>query len=311
MCKNFQIYLMNRFIYIEEQGMRDGLQTLSIPINLDIRLKWIEILISAGIKRLQIGSFVHPKLVPMMADTDRLFLELRGRNYEGILLSALVLNLKGVERAIDCGVEHLSISLSASDTHSVKNAGKNVDQSKSQLAEMIKLAKSHKIKVRSGIQCAFGCRYEGAISKSKVLELVDFIVDQDVDEISLADSTGMGHPLQVEDLVSAVKAKCKDKMVGLHLHNTENKGYANIYAGIRAGVNIIDTAFGGLGGCPFIKGATGNVATEDVVHMLEQMGIATGIDIEKVKEVSREVENMLGNSLPGLMYKLNFKQVSN
>lgn len=302
---------MNGIIYIEEQGMRDGLQTLSIPINLELRLKWIDILISSGIKRLQIGSFVHPKLVPMMADTDRLFLELRGRNYGGVLFSALVLNTKGVERAIDCGVEHLSISLSASDTHSMKNAGKDVERSKVQLVEMIKLARSHKIKVRSGIQCAFGCRYEGSISKNKVLELADFILDQGVDEISLADSTGMGHPLQVEELVSAVKERCRDKMIGLHLHNTENKGYANIYAGIRAGANIIDTAFGGLGGCPFIKGATGNVATEDVVHMLEQMGIATGVDIEKVKEVSLEVENIVGNPLPGLMYKLNFKQVSN
>ncbi len=301
-----KIFLMpiEQVIFIEEQGLRDGLQTLSLPIAIDTKLKWIDTLVNSGIKRMQIGSFVHPKLVPMMADSDKLFLELNNRLYNGVVFSALVLNIKGVQRAIECGVKHLSISLSASNTHSLKNAGKNLLDSKTQLAEMIKLAQSHGIKIRSGIQCAFGCRFEGQIDKNIVLELVDFILDFDVDEISLADSTGMGNPIKVENMVAAVKEKSKSKLLGLHLHNTENKGYANIYAGLKAGANIIDTAFGGLGGCPFIKGATGNVATEDTVHMMEQMGIQTGVDLSKVASVSRDIENLLGTPLPGLLYKL-------
>jgi hydroxymethylglutaryl-CoA lyase len=143
------------------------------------------------------------------------------------------------------------------------------------------------------------------ISPDVVFDLAKFILDMGVGEISLADSTGMGHPLQIEEMVSILQSMVGfDILTGLHLHNTENKGYANIYAGLRAGCNIIDTAFGGLGGCPFIKEATGNVATEDTVHMLEQMGIDTGIDIQKIGEVSREMATISGESLPGLLYKL-------
>lgn len=294
-------------IFIEEQGLRDGLQTIAFPVSTVKKLRWIDQLVDAGIKRIQIGSFVHPKLVPMMADTDILFKKIAEKPFpKTTVFSALVLNEKGVLRAIDCNVKHLSISLSASNTHSLKNTGKDIKESKTELANMIKTAQQHNIKVRSGIQCAFGCRFEGKIDPKVVLDLAQFILDMGVDEISLADSTGMGHPLKIEEMVSDIRSMIGyNTLIGLHLHNTENKGYANIYAGLRAGANIIDTAFGGLGGCPFIKGATGNVATEDTVHMLEQMGITTGIDIQKIGEVSKEMEAISGVPLPGLMYKLN------
>ncbi len=292
-------------VFIEEQGLRDGLQTLTVLIDADSRLNWIHKLVSAGLRRLQVGAFVHPNKVPMMACTEELFKKIRARNYEkNITFSALVLNVKGVERAIDAGVEHLSISFSASSTHSVKNTGKDIESSKQEVKQMILLAKKHGIRVRGGIQCAFGCRYEGNIQGQAVRDLAKFLLDQGIDELSLADSTGMGYPLLIEERVGAVKSLTKHLPLGLHLHNTENKGYANLLAGITAGVTIIDTAFGGLGGCPFIKGATGNVATEDVVHLLRQSEIDTGIDIRAVAQVSQEMEELLGMPLPGLLYKL-------
>lgn len=242
-----------------------------------------------------------------MSDTDSLFRLTNDKyNEREVTMSALVLNQKGVERAVDCGVKHLSISLSASNTHSLKNSGKDIGSAKKEMSEMILLAQNNKISIRGGIQCAFGCRFEGKIDAKLVMDLAAYILDLGVNEISLADSTGMGHPLQIEEMVSHVKSISGSKLLGLHLHNTENKGYANIFAGLKAGANIIDTAFGGLGGCPFIKGATGNVATEDTVHMLEQMGVYTGINIQTVSKISKELELIVGKELPGLMYKLNF-----
>lgn len=289
-------------IIIEEQGLRDGLQTLQNNFTIDQKLKWIHLLINAGVKRIQVGSFVNPKLVPSMADTDELFRKIT--KDKDINFSALVLNQKGVERAINVGIEHLSISLSASNTHSLKNTGKNIDEAKKEMSTMIALAKENGIKIRGGIQCAFGCRYEGKIKMYDVIELVDFLLKQDIDEIALADSTGMGQPRQVKELMNLIVKKAGNKLVGLHLHNTENKGYANLMAGLDAGVKLFDTAFGGLGGCPFIKGATGNIATEDVVHMLNQMDINTGIDLSKVALISAELETELGYKLPGLIYPM-------
>jgi len=294
-------------VFIEEQGLRDGLQTFHVPVPAFKRMEWIKTLVDAGVKRLQIGSFVNPKLVPMMAETKELFSLIENKSFDGITFSALALNTKGVQLAIETGVKHLSISLSASNTHSWKNTGKNIEASKRELKEMIELAHNNGISVRGGIQCAFGCRYEGNIDPKAVLGLSDFILEQGVNEIALADSTGMGNPLQIEDMINNLKDIIDDQMVGLHLHNTENKGYANIYAGLRAGVNIFDTTFGGLGGCPFIKGATGNVATEDTVLLLEQLGINTGIDLKKVAIVSKDIESIGGEELPGLMYKLKKK----
>jgi hydroxymethylglutaryl-CoA lyase len=289
-------------IQIEEQGLRDGLQTLSIHFPLERRLNWIQRLVAAGVQRLQVGSFVHPRLVPSMADTDQLFQQLLPQ--PGVIYSALVLNQKGVERAIAAGVQHLSISLSASDTHSLKNAGKNIAQSKQEIAAMISLAQAQGIAVRGGIQCAFGCRYEGAIAESVVLHLSEYLLSLGVDELALADSTGMGNPQQVTRLLREILPLAGEHQVGLHLHNTENKGYANVYAGLEAGVRLFDTAFGGLGGCPFIQGATGNIATEDTVHLLRQMGIETGIDLLAVAGISQEIEAALAQPLPGLLYSL-------
>jgi hydroxymethylglutaryl-CoA lyase len=297
-------------IIIEEQGLRDGLQTLSIHIPITKKIEWIQQLIVAGIKRIQVTSFVHPELVPQMADAEEL-IKLLPKN-DSVVFSALVLNTKGVERAIASGIKNLAISLSASNTHSLKNTNKTIEASKIEFAAMVALAKQNNIVVRGGVQCAFGCRYEGKIEELVVYDLVKHHLDCGVNEIALADSTGMGNPYQVKKMMQKVVALCGDIPVSLHLHNTENKGYANMIAAIEVGVTQFDTAFGGLGGCPFIKGATGNIATEDTVHMLQEMGFETTIDINKVAMVSKEMEALLpstygeglGVRLPGLMYKI-------
>lgn len=289
-------------IIIEEQGLRDGLQTLAQHVPTDIKLQMVQQLIAAGLKRIQVASFVHPKLVPQMADAEALINQLPSTT--DVIFSALVLNLKGVERAAATQLKHLSISLSASDTHGRKNANKSLEEAKSEFKEMINLALQKGFTVRGGIQCAFGCRYEGVIDEQIVYGLVQHHLDCGVQEIALADSTGMANPVQIKRMMHKVIELCKDVPVALHLHNTENKGYTNVCAAIEAGVHQFDTAFGGLGGCPFIKGATGNIATEDTVHMLQQIGYETGINISKVAEVSKEMEHYLQQPLPGLMYKL-------
>ncbi len=293
---------MRQFITIEDQGLRDGLQTINNILPIETKLTWINKLIEAGIKRIQVASFVHPKLVPQMADAEA-FIKLLPNN-NSVVFSGLALNIKGVQRAIDAGLKHLAISISASNTHSLKNANKTLEEAKIEFNDMVALALQNGLTVRGGIQCAFGCRYEGHINEQLVLDLVNHHLATGIQEIALADSTGMGNPLQVKNMMQQVVEICKNTPIALHLHNTENKGYANMLAAIETGVTQYDTAFGGLGGCPFIQGATGNIATEDTVHMLHQMNFETGINIHKVAEVSNEMENILGQKLPGLMYGL-------
>lgn len=291
-------------VILEEQGLRDGLQTLPTIIPLAQKLDWIGRLAKAGLRRLQVASFVNPQWVPQMADAEAVAAALPGLACEGVLFSGLVLNEKGVQRAAAVGMRHLAISLSASDTHSRKNANKSLPEARNAFRDMVAMARQYGIVVRGGIQCAFGCRYEGAIDRALVYDLVKHHLDTGVEELALADSTGMGNPAQVKDMMAKVLELCGRVPVALHLHNTENKGYANLCAALEIGVRQFDTAFGGLGGCPFIKGATGNIATEDTAHLLRQMGYTTGIDIHQVSAISKEMEGLLGQTLPGLLYGL-------
>ena len=284
-------------ITVEEQGPRDGFQVEAISIPTELKIKWIEGAVSAGVKRVQMSSFVHPKLVPQMADAEAVCAGVQKQ--KGVIYSGLVLNVKGVERAIKAGLNHVAISMSASDTHSRKNANKSLQEALVEFAEMAKVAKEAGLTVRGGIQCAFGCRYEGQISGQFVIDLAKSHLDLGIDELSLADSTGMGNPAQMKRIMSQIMPLASNLPVILHLHDTEGKGIANMITAIDCGVTHFDTAFGGLGGCPFIKGATGNIATEDVVHCLHQMGYETGIDIQKMINLANEVETFLGRRLPG------------
>jgi hydroxymethylglutaryl-CoA lyase len=291
-------------INIEEQGTRDGFQVETIYIPTELKIKWIEQAVDAGVKRIQMSSFVHPKLVPQMADAEAVCAGVNKK--EGVIYSGLVLNVKGVERAIKSGLNHVAISMSASETHSRKNANKSIKESLNEFAEMARVAKEAGLTIRGGIQCAFGCRYEGEISEQFVIDLAKHHLNLGINELSLADSTGMGNPIQMKRIMSQIVPLAGNLPVILHLHDTEGKGIANMIAAINCGVNYFDTAFGGLGGCPFIKGATGNIATEDVVHCLHQMGYETGINNLKMGALAKEVEVFLGRKLPGKMKEIIF-----
>jgi hydroxymethylglutaryl-CoA lyase len=289
-------------VVIEEQGLRDGFQSEKNVVPTAKKLEIIDKLVDAGVTRIQICSFVHPKYVPQMADAEALCKAVRPR--PGVMYSGLVLNLKGVERAVDAGLKHVAASISASDTHSRKNAGKSLEEAQAGYSEMVRTAKDAGLVVRGGLQCAFGCRFEGAIDPNVVLDLVKRHLDLDIDELALADSTGMADPRSISELMGRVGELARDKTVILHLHDTEGRGLANALAAIQSGVRVFDTAFGGMGGCPFIKGATGNIATEDLGAMVARMGMTTGVDIRAVAEISRSMETFFEKRFPGSMHRV-------
>ena len=290
-------------ILLEDEALRDGLQIESQLFTVAQKIELFKLLKSAGVRRIQVGSFVHPKIVPQMAATDELIKAL-GTQHETVI-SALILNGKGLERALACSVSHVSMSVSVSDTHSRKNARKSAADALDSMVDLIRKARSQGLEVRAGLQSAFGCVYEGSISESAVLAAAERMMSAGVDEINLADSTGMANPLTIRSLVRKVAERFPEARISLHLHDTRGLGLANMFSGYEAGVRIFDVCAGGLGGCPFIKGAAGNVPTEDAVHMFESMGIATGIDLKTLMGAVDFLEQALERPLPGRMKKVS------
>jgi hydroxymethylglutaryl-CoA lyase len=289
-------------IVIEEQGLRDGLQSERPFMPTDKKLEVIGQVADAGIKRIQVTSFVHPKLVPQMADAEEIC---RGLDHgRDVVYSGLVLNTKGLERAANAGLKHVAASISASDTHSRKNANASLPDARQRMAQMIKAGKQHGLILRGGLQCVFGCRFEGAIDPDAVIDMIKEQLDLGIDEIALADSTGMANPVSIQEIAGKVMELAEDKPVFLHLHDTEGKGLANALAALQIGIVHFDTAFGGTGGCPFIKGASGNISTEDLAFMSAQMGIETGVDIEKVAAISRSLEEYFSKQFSGKMHRV-------
>ena len=289
-------------IVIEEQGLRDGLQNEKRSVPTDKKLEIIGMVADAGVKRIQVTSFVHPKRVPQMADAEKICKGLdRSRD---IIYSGLVLNTKGLERAAHSGLRHVAASISASDTHSRKNANASLAEARQRIAQMIKAGKKHGLMIRGELQCVFGCRFEGRIDPNVVYDMIKEQLDLGIDEVALADSTGMANPISIQEISGKVIELSEDKLVFLHLHDTEGKGLANALAAMQVGVAHFDTAFGGTGGCPFIKGASGNISTEDMVFMSGQMGIETGIDIDKIAAISRSLEKYFSKQFSGKMHRV-------
>ncbi|MGQ3378393.1 hydroxymethylglutaryl-CoA lyase [Priestia filamentosa] len=285
-------------ININEVVTRDGFQMESKIPSIPYKLKLINQLMDAGIKHFELTSFVHPKYVPQMADADQLFAQIDRRS--DVTFSALVLNQRGVERALDARADELNVVFSLSETHNLKNAKATVSESMDFVKRVIQLAP---IPVNVCISTAFGCPYEGIYEKERLMDVYESLVEYNPSSISLGDTTGMANPRQVEETCSAIKSRWPNLNVGLHLHNTRGMGLANVLAGIRGGITNFDSALGGIGGCPFAKGATGNICTEDVVHMLEQMGYETGIKVDNLIQISKGLEQELEKSLPGQIMK--------
>lgn len=289
-------------VTLVEVGLRDGLQNLPRTLATEQKLELLTGLLDAGLRRIQVASFVHPERVPQMADAEALCAALPER--PGVRYSALALNLRGVERAARAGLKHVDVSMSAGEAHSRRNAGMGLEEAEEHLLDTIAAARGLGLRVRGGVQCAFGCFADDPVPLERVVRLAGRIAGAGVEELAIADSAGTADPLRIERLVARVREVVGHVPLVLHLHDTRGLGLANLMAALRQGVTRFDTAFGGLGGCPFIPGATGNVATEDVAHLLNAMGVATGVDVEAVCGVSARAKALLDEPLPSRMFAL-------
>ena len=291
------------YVALEDVSLRDGLQFEEKVLPLKEKLHLFRLLAVGGVKRIQIGSFVHPKIVPQMADTDELISRVKD-DYPEVLITGLVLNQKGLERAVNSGLKHVSLSVSASNTHSLKNVRRSYQEALDSMVILIETAVEGGMRVRAGVQCAFGCVYEGAISEDRVVDTACAMADAGASELNLADTTGMANPIQIKQLVKRVKQSIPEIAVSLHLHDTRGLGLANMMAGYEVGVAIFDVSAGGLGGCPFVKGASGNVPTEDAVNLFNQINVDTGIELKALCNVVDTYEVLLGRRLPGKMSRV-------
>lgn len=295
---------MNKII-IHEVGPRDGLQIEEQTVPLETKIKWIEGLMSSGLDIIQLGSFVNPKRMPQMADTEELFkyfLKPENKKYN-VVLSGLVLNEKGVERGLNCGVELFCMGVSASETHSQKNTGMSIEEAQKRIIEMAKGVMASGGKVQASVQSAFGCGYEGKVPEERVISIISRYLEAGIRNISLADTAGHANPAMVEKLFGEIFKLDPTVNAACHFHDTYSMALANCYAALKSGVKYFESSFAGLGGCPFTAIASGNVCTEDLVHMFHRMGIRSDIDVKKISEVSANAVKFFNRELPGVVYR--------
>lgn len=292
-------------IILHEVGPRDGLQMEKQSVPLDRKIAWTDRMIRSGLDIVQLGSFVHPEKVPQMADTDALFTHFTapGRKPERVVLSGLVLNEKGLERGLACGVEMFCMGVSASETHSKKNTGMTTEEATVRIIATAQKALQHGKRVQLSVQSAFGCGFEGPVPRARVVSIVKRYLDAGVKNVSLADTAGHAFPEQVEEMFGELFALDRSLVATCHFHNTYGLGIANCRAAMASGVTIFESSFAGLGGCPFTKVAAGNVCTEDLVHYLHRLGRRTDIDLVGLIEVARDVSQFFNREMPGAVYK--------
>ncbi|PWB72776.1 hydroxymethylglutaryl-CoA lyase [candidate division GN15 bacterium] len=295
----------NKRLIIHEVGPRDGLQVEKTAVPIDEKIRWIDGVIASGVDIVQLGSFVNPEKVPQMADTDKLFAHYSapGKKPAKTILSGLVLNEKGLERGLACGVEMFCMGVSVSETHSRKNTGMSPTEALGRIVPMAKSALAAGKKVQVSVQSAFGCGFDGPIPPEKVLGIVSEYLSAGIRNISLADTAGHANPEQVEKLFGDIRSLDSSVELACHFHNTYALGLANCYAALKAGVTSFESAFGGLGGCPFTKLPAGNVATEDLVHSLQRMGYRKDVNLNALLDVARQVSAFFERELPGFILK--------
>ncbi len=289
-------------IRIHEVGPRDGLQAEQSVVPTEVKLDWIRRAAGSGVDIVQVGSFVRSDKLPQMADTDELF-RILGKESHRAVLSGLVLNEKGLERALAVGVQLICLGVSASETHSRKNTGMGTEDATRHIIAAALEAQKAGRQVQVSVQSAFGCGFEGPISEDRVMGIVTAYLEAGLRSISLADTAGHAHPAQVRRYVQQVLALDPAADITAHIHDTYSLGMANIYAAMEAGARSIETSFGGLGGCPFTKVAAGNVATEDLVHGLQRNGQRLDVDLAALIGVAKDVASHFGRELPGCVYK--------
>lgn len=288
-------------IEVNEVATRDGFQIEGTFIETEQKVRLINELSRTGVKRIEASSFTSPKAIPNLRDAAEVINTIERR--PGVLISALVPNQKGCERALSCGIDEINMVMSASQSHSLVNLRMTPEKSLGQLEGIVKMLHGSGVFGNASISTAFGCPFEGFLPESQVLSVIGHLLNIGVDGITLCDTTGMANPAQVKRLCEVVRAEWPETPFTLHFHNTRGMGLANALAAWETGITRFDASLGGLGGCPYAPGATGNVCTEDLVHMFEQMKVETGVDLDSLLKVSEELPTLVGHDVPGQVVK--------
>jgi (R)-citramalyl-CoA lyase len=284
---------------LREVGPRDGLQNEQQVVPPETRVELARRLVDAGLRRIEAASFVNPERVPQMAGAEEVVAGLARR--DGVVYAGLALNERGYDRLRETGLDEVSFALAATESFSQRNAGASVEESIAAAEQIVTRAREDGIRASLTISVAFGCPFEGPVAPDRVVGIAERLAATDADELVLADTIGVATPTQVRTLLEQVAEL--GKPVGGHFHNTRNTGFANAYAALEAGVSVLDASVGGLGGCPFAPKATGNIATEDLVYLLEGEGVETGVDLDALIAVSEWLEELLGRQLEGYVYR--------
>ncbi len=288
-------------VSILEVGPRDGLQSEPEILPTEIKKEFITRTINAGIKNIEVTSFVHPKKVPQMADAEKLVESLPDR--DDVTYIGLIMNQRGFERARDCGIDEVGMVIVSTDTYNMKNQNVITQQSIDNWLDIASSAKSAGIRTSVVIACSFGCPYEGEVDPEHIASIAEQILKGEPDVLGLADSVGVAVPNQIKTTFSLIKELAPTIPLRTHLHNTRNTGLANAAAAVEVGVSIIDASTGGIGGCPFAPKATGNIPTDDLLYMLDRSGIETGVNLKEIVKTTNWLENQLGRSVPAMVPK--------
>lgn len=284
-------------ILLQEVGMRDGLQSAGQMVETDDKVRLLNALSGLGFAKIEVTSFVSPKAVPLLADAEAVLAQIN--RHPNVDYVALIPNVRGLERALATDLDEVNVVMSVSEAHNLANMRMTCDESYTQFAEVVKFAKD--LRVNGTLATAFGCPFVGAIAPNQVLDWVQRFLDIGIQSITIADTVGVATPHEVYSLCSIVRDRYPSLPVTLHLHNTRGLGITNAYAGIAAGIDRFDASLGGIGGCPYAPGATGNVCTEDLVHALVQDGFECAVDLDGLIQIATELQKLLGQHFPGLV----------
>ncbi len=293
---------MDKRIYMQEVGSRDGLQNEAVFVPTEEKIELVNALSQTGLAKIEVTAFVSPKAIPALRDAEQVMREIT--RVPGVVYSALVPNVRGAERAVESLTDELNLVMSASESHNLSNLRMTREQSFAGLLMLAKEVQASAVKLNVSLSCAFGCPMEGDVSFEEVLAWCErYVLELGATGITLCDTTGMAYPTQVAELCRRFKARWPDTELTLHFHNTRGMGLANVIASIGAGANRFDASIGGIGGCPYAPGASGNVCTEEVVHALDLMGYETGVDLALLINAARQLPNLIGHDVPSQILK--------
>ncbi len=295
-----------REVIVTEVGPRDGLQNERALVPVEAKVDLVESLVEAGLRHIEVTSFVSPKWVPQLADAAEVYRRVRKR--EGVRYIVLTPNRKGMERALEVGANGVAVFTAASESFTKKNINSSIEQSILNFREVLALARSQNIWVRAYVSTCFVCPYEGGVAPEAVRRVALRLLEEGIDELSLGDTIGAATPRQVDDVLDLLLKDCDPEKIALHFHDTRGTALVNVFAGLQKGIRKFDSSAGGLGGCPYAPGASGNLATEDLVYFLRGMDIASGIDLDQVASASGRIATVLGRSLPSRYLQAHLAQ---